>query len=47
MAASQRPINEDDLLPLRSVFVRLDGLPEALGGARERLGVALTEIEGR
>ncbi|MBK7756121.1 MAG: hypothetical protein IPI35_06885 [Deltaproteobacteria bacterium] len=45
-AASQRPVNEDDLLPLRSVFARLDGLPQALSGAREPLGVALTEIEG-
>jgi hypothetical protein len=47
LAASQRPVNEDDLLPLRSVFARLDGLPQALSGARERLGVALAEIEGR
>ena len=46
-AASQRPVNEDDLLPLRSVFARLDGLPQALSGAREQLGEALTEIEGR
>jgi hypothetical protein len=45
LAASQRPVNEDDLLPLRSVFARLDGLPEALSGARERLGVALAEID--
>ena len=47
LAASQRPVNEDDLLPLRSVFARLDGLPQALSGARERLGVALAEIDGR
>jgi hypothetical protein len=47
LAASQRPITEDDLLPLRSVFARLDGLPQALSGARERLGVALAEIAGR
>jgi hypothetical protein len=47
LAASQRPLNEDDLLPLRSVFARLDGLPQALSGARERLGVALAEIDGR
>ena len=47
LAASQRPVNEDDLLPLRSVFARLDGLPQALSGARERLGVSLAEIEGR
>jgi hypothetical protein len=47
LAASQRPVNEDDLSPLRSVFARLDGLPQALSGARERLGVALAEIEGR
>ena len=33
-------------MPLRSVFARLDGLPQALSGAREQLGVALTEIEG-
>ena len=32
---------------LRSVFARLDGLPQALSGARERLGVALAEIDGR
>ena len=47
LAASQRPVNEDDLLPLRSVFARLDGLPQALSGARERLGVGLAELEGR
>ncbi|MBK9647045.1 MAG: hypothetical protein IPO67_18125 [Deltaproteobacteria bacterium] len=47
LAATQRPLNEDDLLPLRSVFARLDGLPQALSGARERLGVALAEIDGR
>ena len=47
LAASQRPVNEDDLLPLRSVFARLDGLPQALSGARERLGAALAEIDGR
>ena len=47
LAASHRPLNEDDLLPLRSVFARLDGLPQALSGARERLGVALAEIDGR
>ena len=40
LAASQRPVNEDDLLPLRSVFARLDGLPQTLSGAREPLGVA-------
>lgn len=45
LAATQRPLNEDDLLPLRSVFARLDGLPQALSGARERLGVALAELE--
>lgn len=45
-AASQRPVNEEDLLPLRSVFARLDGLPQTLSGAREPLGVAFTEIEG-
>ena len=44
LAATQRPLNEDDLLPLRSVFARLDGLPQALSGARERLGVALAEL---
>ena len=47
LAASQRPVNEDDLLSLRSVFARLDGLPQALSGARERLGVALAEIGGQ
>ena len=47
LAASQRPVNEDDLLALRSVFARLDGLPQALSGARERLGAALAEIDGR
>ncbi|MCK6518797.1 hypothetical protein L6R46_27530, partial [Myxococcota bacterium] len=47
LAATQRPLNEDDLLPLRSVFARLDGLPQALAGARERLGVALAEIDER
>lgn len=47
LAASQRPITEDDLLPLRSVFVRLDDLPQELSGARERLGVAMAEIVGR
>jgi hypothetical protein len=47
LAATQRPLNEDDLLPLRSVFARLDGLPQALSGARERLGVALAEIDER
>ena len=45
LAATQRPLNEDDLLPLRSIFARLDGLPQALAGARERLGVALAEID--
>ena len=45
LAASQRPVNEDDLLALRSVFARLDGLPQALSGARERLGAALAESE--
>ena len=44
LAVSQRPLTEDDLLALRSVFARLDGLPQALSGARERLGVALTEL---
>jgi hypothetical protein len=47
LAASQRPVNEDDLLSVRSVFARLDGLPQALSGARERLGAALAEIDGR
>ena len=47
LAASQRPVNEDDLLALRSVFARLDGLPQALSGARERLGAALAELDGR
>ena len=47
LAASQRPINEDDLLPLRSVFARLDGLPQALSGARERIGAALAAIDER
>ena len=47
LAASQRPVSEDDLAPLRAVFARLDGLPQALSGARERLGVCLAEIEGR
>ena len=47
LVASQRPVHTDDLLALRSVFARLDGLPQALSGARERLGVSLAEIEGR
>ena len=47
LAASQRPVHVDDLWALRSVFARLDGLPQALSGARERLGVSLAEIEGR
>ena len=34
-------------LDLRSVFARLDGLPQALSGARERIGAALAEIDGR
>ena len=38
---------KDDLSPLRSGFARLDGLPQALSGARERLGVALAEIDER
>ena len=46
LAATQRPVNQDDLLALRSVFARLDGLPQALSGARERIGAALAEIEG-
>ncbi|MCK6525707.1 hypothetical protein L6R49_30245 [Myxococcota bacterium] len=46
LAATQRPLNEDDLTPLRSIFARLDGLPQALAGARERLGVALSELQG-
>jgi hypothetical protein len=46
LAASQRPLTEADLLALRSVFARLDGLPQALNGARERIGAALAEIEG-
>jgi hypothetical protein len=46
LAASQRPLCEDDLLPLRSMFARLDGLPQALSGARERLGAAIAEIDG-
>ena len=45
LAATQRPLNEDDMVPLRSIFARLDGLPQALAGARERLGVALAEID--
>ncbi|MCK6524141.1 hypothetical protein L6R49_22265 [Myxococcota bacterium] len=47
LAASQRPLTEDDLAPLRAVFARLDGLPQALSGARERLGLSLAELEGR
>ncbi|MCK6523503.1 hypothetical protein L6R49_18985 [Myxococcota bacterium] len=46
LAASQRPVAEDDLQPLRAAFARLDGLPQALTGARERLGAALEEIDG-
>ena len=45
LIASQRPVNTDDLLALRSVFARLDGLPQALSGARERLGAALAELD--
>jgi hypothetical protein len=45
LITSQRPVNTDDLLALRSVFARLDGLPQALSGARERLGVALAELD--
>ncbi|MCK6525479.1 hypothetical protein L6R49_29070 [Myxococcota bacterium] len=46
LAATQRPLTDDDLTPLRAVFVRLDGLPQALAGARERLGVAIAEMDG-
>ncbi|MCK6524447.1 hypothetical protein L6R49_23830 [Myxococcota bacterium] len=45
LAASQRPVNEDEVAPLRAIFARLDGLPQALAGARERLGAALAEID--
>ena len=46
LAASQRPVTEEELAPLRAIFARLDGLPQALTGARERLGAALSEIDG-
>ena len=45
LITSQRPVNTDDLRALRSVFARLDGLPQALSGARERLGAALAELD--
>ena len=46
LAASQRPVTEEELAPLRAIFARLDGLPQVLTGARERLGAALSEIDG-
>jgi hypothetical protein len=45
LITSQRPVHTDDLRALRSVFARLDGLPQALSGARERLGAALAELD--
>ncbi|MBK7759267.1 MAG: hypothetical protein IPI35_23315 [Deltaproteobacteria bacterium] len=46
LAASQRPVNEDDLLALRSVFARLDGLPQALRRPGAHRRGPLAEIEG-
>ena len=45
LAATQGPVTKAELGPLRDAFARLDGLPQALAGVRERLGAALAEID--
>ena len=45
LIATNRTVTQGDLSALRAVFARLDGLPQALSGARERIGVALAELD--